>query len=88
MSKRIHRPEQDRLVFEVLRLIREMSPADVAKRASYGRGMGRVSAQTIRKWRLPVKDGGTRYPQAITLQAVARAAGCELRFVRTNQPLD
>ena len=79
-----HRPERDRLVFEVLRAVKGMTPGELSRRASYGKGFGTVSASTIRNWRVPVASGGTRYPQAATLAAVGRAVGLELRFVRSN----
>jgi len=78
MKRRVlHRPDRDRMVFEVLHAIKGKSATEVA-RDTY------VSPQTIRNWR---KSGGsgTRYPQHHTLAAVARTVGLEFKLVRTNQ---
>lgn len=72
-----HRPERDREVFRVLRAIRGRTPEDVAKKAG-------ISPSTIRKWRMSVADGGTRYPQHYTLAAVARAAGLRYELVEID----
>lgn len=74
---RLHRPERDRAIFAVLRSLRGMSNAEISAKSG-------VSAQTIAKWRAPVATGGTKYPQFITLQAVAKACGMEFRLVERN----
>ena len=78
MKSHNNRPERDRAIFAVLRSIRGVSHADVAKKAG-------VSAQTIAKWRRPVADGGTKYPQFYTLNQVARAYGKEFRLVDRDE---
>lgn len=65
---RIHRPERDRAIFTVLRLVRGKTDAEVA-------GKSGVSPQTIRKWRLTTDAGGTRFPQFFTMDRVLRAHG-------------
>lgn len=69
-----HRPERDRAIFEVLRAVRGVKAAHVARKCF-------VSASTIAKWRKPVSAGGTRYPQHATLSAVARTAGLVYKLV-------
>lgn len=68
------RPTRDQEIFAVLRAIRGMSPKDVSQKTY-------VSASTIRNWRRPVNQGGTRYPQHHTLAAVAKIAGLEFKLV-------
>lgn len=68
------RPDRDQDIFKVLRAIRGLKPTDVASKTY-------VSAQTIRNWRKPVAQGGTRYPQHHTLRAVAAVAGLEFKLV-------
>ncbi|MTV47250.1 hypothetical protein GM528_13050, partial [Streptococcus pneumoniae] len=51
--KRAHRPERDRMMFNVLRAIRGKSNSEVAQASG-------ISAQTIAKWRAPVANGGTK----------------------------
>lgn len=72
-----HRPERDREVFAVLRLIRGQTPEDVQRKAG-------VSAQTIRNWRKDIHHGGTRYPQHWTLSRVARAYGYRYTLIQTS----
>lgn len=72
-SKVAHRPERDRAIFSVLRAMRDRSPKDIAAKAG-------VSPQTIAKWKRPVAQGGTRYPQFWTLNRVANACGMEFRL--------
>lgn len=72
-SKDLLRGEKDRLVFEVLRSVRGLSNSEAAGTA--------CSPATIRNWRLPLSSGGTRYPRAITLNAVLHAHGKKLGVV-------
>ena len=65
--------ERDRLTFETLRACRGESNKDAAG--------GVVSPSTIANWRRPVRDGGTRFPQAITLNAVLHAHGKKLGII-------
>lgn len=69
-KKRIHRPERDRAIFEVLRAIKDMKTGQIARRTY-------VAASTINNWR----NNKTKYPQHHTLAAVARVAGLEYRLV-------
>lgn len=81
MSRIPHRPERDRMLFEVLHALKGLSPKEVAAKTW-------VSPQTIRKWRMPLDRGGVRYPRHTTLAAVARTAGLEFRLVRVNRMSD
>lgn len=69
-----HRPERDRMVFEVLHAIQGRKASEVASKTY-------VAASTIAKWRKRVEDGGTRYPQCHTLAAVAAVAGLKFALV-------
>jgi transcriptional regulator with XRE-family HTH domain len=62
------------MIFAVLRAIRDKTPTEVAKKTF-------VSPSTIAKWRKPLSEGGTRYPQHATLAAVARDGGLEFQLV-------
>lgn len=72
-SHRVHRPERDRALFAVLRVIRGETPSTVGKRAG-------VSPATILNWRGEVRSGGTRFPQFYTLNRVAKAYGMEFKL--------
>lgn len=65
---RIHRPERDRALFTVLRLVRGKTDSEAV-------GNSGVSPQTMRKWRMTVDAGGTRFPQFFTMDRVLRANG-------------
>lgn len=78
MSRVPQRPERDRMIFDVLRAIKDQSPREIARQTW-------VSPQTVRKWRLPLDKGGVRYPRHATLAAVARTAGLEFRLIRVNR---
>lgn len=69
-----HRPDRDRTIFAVLHAIQGRKASEVASKTY-------VSASTIAKWRRRVEDGGTRYPQHHTLEAVARVAGLKFALV-------
>lgn len=69
-----HRPERDRMVFEVLHAIQGRKASEVASKTY-------VAASTIAKWRKRIEDGGTRYPQCHTLAAVAAVAGLKFALV-------
>jgi hypothetical protein len=73
------RPERDRLVFEVLHALAGKTPKEISERCF-------VSPTTIRKWRTPLDQGGTRYPQAITLAAAAATVGLKLSLVPIDAP--
>lgn len=72
-----HRPERDREVFAVLRLIRGRTPEEVGQKSG-------ISPQTIRNWRKSIERGGTRYPQHWTLSRVARAYGHRYELVEVE----
>lgn len=72
-GKELLRGEKDRLVFEVLHSVRGMDCKEAAGNA--------CAPGTIRNWRLPLSRGGTRYPRAITLNAVLHAHGKKLGVV-------
>lgn len=70
--RRVVRPEYDHMVFDVLHALEGRKATEIAN-ATW------VSPSTIRKWRKGPVLGGTRYPQHMTLAAVAAVAG--LKFV-------
>jgi hypothetical protein len=73
-----HRPERDRAIFDLLRAISHLSPAEIQRKT-------KISAQTIRNWRKPVSRGGTRYPQHWTMVQAARAAGLVYALMPVDQ---
>lgn len=64
---------RDRQIFEVLRLVKGINHSQVARKAG-------LSPTTVSKLRRSTKDGGTRFPHSITLQAIARAAGYRMAW--------
>jgi hypothetical protein len=62
------RPERDAAVFEVLKHLSGLKPAELSSRSGLARS-------TIRKWYKRPADGGTRYPQHISLTAALAAVG-------------
>jgi len=63
-----------------------MSPSEAVKGTEKDNRDARpVSPSTIRKLRLPVKDGGTRSPQARTLMRVLSAHGASLDIVQNGK---
>lgn len=73
-SERLRR---DRITFQVLRTIRGLSAKEAVSTSS-------VSPSTIRAMRKPVRDGGTRHPQAFTLTRILEAHGFTLGVVPLN----
>jgi len=73
------RPDHDRAIFTVLHAIRDMKPSEIAAKSF-------VSASTIYKWRKGWQNGGTRFPQHMTLAAVARIAGFKWELVAVDEP--
>jgi hypothetical protein len=76
-------PERDRAVHELLQALKSMSAKEIAEKASYGRGFGKVSMGTIYKLR---RVDGTRYPRHMTMVAMARATGMEYKLLKVNAP--
>lgn len=76
LPKRRARPDYDRSMVEVLKAIKDLSPQDVSRLSKGG-----VAAETIRKWRLGWNNGGTRFPQAYTLNEAAKAIGGRFGFI-------
>ncbi len=72
-SKELLYHGKDRMVFETLRAIRDLSNKEAAE--------GACSAATIRAWRIPPTKGGTKYPRAITMNAVLHRHGKRLGVV-------
>lgn len=68
--KKAVKPEFDREVFTILRMIKLSGKSD--KELSLESS---IAVSTIRKMRIGYKYGGTRYPRSITLQLLAQAAG-------------
>lgn len=64
---------RDRQIFEVLRLVRGLNHSEVARKAG-------ISQSTVSKLRRSTKDGGTRFPHSVTLQAIAKAAGYKMTW--------
>jgi transcriptional regulator with XRE-family HTH domain len=72
---------RDRQIFEVMQLFagEEKVWSHIARQAG-------VSPSTVRNlWKAP-KDGGTRFPHSITLQAIARAAGYKMSWEPIEEP--
>lgn len=78
--KRSVKPQQDHLLHKVLNALAQqgIKPSEVSKRSF-------LAASTIRKWQLGYENGGTRYPQGVTLQAAANVAGFTLELVRIKK---
>lgn len=76
------KPDYDRKVFTVLRMIKQSGKKDseIAKECF-------VSSSTIRNWRRGYQNGGTRYGSSICLDAVARVCGFESVYVDNVQNL-
>jgi hypothetical protein len=72
-DKELLRGEKDRLVFEVLRSVKGLSNTEAASTA--------CAPATIAAWRRPLSQKGTRYPRAITMNAVLHAHGKKLGVV-------
>ena len=72
------RPEYDRAIFEVLHAIKDMKASQVSAKTF-------VSQTTIYKWRKGWQNGGTRFPQHVTLAAVARMAGFKWELVAMDE---
>jgi transposase len=66
---------RDQLTFRVLRTLKGLSNKQAVENST-------VSPSTVYKMRLPVKDGGTRHPQAFTLTRLLEAHGYTLAIVR------
>lgn len=69
---------KDRDVFDVLRLIRGKTPAEVSRDSG-------VSASTIAKWRWRLQDGGTRWPRHDTMRKVVESAGYRYALVEQEK---
>lgn len=78
-------PARDRLVFDVLHELSGLRAVDIARaaqsEAETDKSRASVSPATIRKWRLRLADGGTRYPQSIKLDAALAIVGKRLGVV-------
>lgn len=72
--QRAHKPERDRIIFQVLRAVRHLSAQEIAQKSG-------VSIGTIYNWR----NGATLYPRADTLAHVARIVGMKLELVPINK---
>lgn len=83
-----HNLEKDRLIFKVQRTLRGLSPREIVAGTENDNPRFRpVAVSTVRNWYIPIQRGGTRYPQANTLNRVLNAHGYELAIVikhRTN----
>ncbi len=90
MTKRTRRstdPTRDRLVFSVLHELRGLKPSEISNFTKQNSDLTRstVSPATIRRWRKAPKDGGTRYPTAIKLDAALSIVGKKLGIVNDNK---
>lgn len=78
-------PSRDRLVFEVLHALRGIKAGDIQEAsitfATEYKDRATVSASTISRWRKPLNKGGTRYPQAVKLDAALSIVGKKLGIV-------
>jgi transcriptional regulator with XRE-family HTH domain len=68
--------DRDRDMFTILRLIKGMSHAEVARKA-------KMNPKTIARWRKRVEDGGTRYPSHNSMRKILQVVKCE--FVIWNR---
>lgn len=73
------RPDRDAAVFAVIHELRGQSPGDLARATG-------MSPATFRKWRKPPRDGGTRYPQHISLERALSAVGKKFTIVDKDDP--
>jgi transcriptional regulator with XRE-family HTH domain len=73
--QRVHKPERDRIIFQVLRAVRHLSAQEISQKSG-------VSVGTIYNWR----NGTTLYPRVNTLASVARVAGMKLELVPIHEP--
>ncbi len=81
-----HDVPKDRLTFKFLRYIRDLKPSEAVRGTEKDNKEARpVSPSTIRNLRKPVKDGGTRYPQARTLMRVLQAHGASLDIIQDGE---
>ena len=83
-TKFINDPDKSRLFFEVLRAIKGYTPSEISKLAekrAKGDKRKMVSAGTIVKWFIPIKSGGTKYPQMRTCENALLAVGGSLKVV-------
>lgn len=71
--------DRHRLTFKTLRLIKGISPAEVARKTG-------VCYQTVVNMRKAVSDGGTIAPRVSVLDRIGRAYGMRLDFVEMNAP--
>ncbi len=78
----VHDVARDNLTFKFLRYISGLSNSEAGRGTEAGPNKRPVSPSTIRNPRRPVKDGGTRYPQARTLMRVLEAQGARLDIVK------
>jgi hypothetical protein len=70
---------KDRLVHKVLRCFKGLTHKQIVEGTQrYNKTKKPVSVTTIRNWYTPVKDGGTRYPRAHTMDACLKSHGYEL----------
>jgi len=69
---------QARLMFEVLRAIREMSFAEASRKSG-------VSAITISRWCRTKEHGGVRFPRVDTLLKIAVSVGLDVHIVPAGQ---
>lgn len=71
--------DRHRLTFAILRLIKGLSPSEVAAKSG-------VSYQTVVNMRKPVEDGGTLAPRISVVDKIARAFGQKLQLVDVHEP--
>lgn len=67
------KPGHDRLIFEILHDLRGQTCAELAAKSF-------LCSQTFFRLRQGPAHGGTRYPQGVTLQELARLAGGRLVY--------
>lgn len=79
MKSKKHDIQKDLATFQTLRIIRGFKHKEVSDAAG-------LSPSTIRKLRLPVKDGGTRYPRNSTIDVILEAFGYQRIIVSKKGP--
>ena len=71
-------PERDRDIFTALRFARGIPSAELARTAGLAYG-------TVANLRRSTKDGGTRFPRNVTLDAIAKACGMKRVWVERTE---
>lgn len=81
------KPERDTShIFTVLHAVQGMSDAEIAREAKR-RFRRDITPSTIRSLRIPVSQGGTKFPQRYTLETIGLVGGLKNVWL-TNEQFD